>query len=152
MFQKPAPGKEWDGSLVTAFWGTFLPGLTVGLLTIGAYEKLLAVPLRYAALPAGLAAIFTPAFVACTLRWRIPIFSKVLVANLFLGLLVSVLAEPMLAGRLSGIAYSLPPAFAMAWLSHLTLDRNSRYRPWIYAGFATVYLVGQIWRFLHQHG
>jgi len=150
MGEEPAKDEDWSLSLAPAFIGTFLPGLATGWLTVLVYEKLLPQPHKWAALPAMLAAILTPAFVACTIRWRLPIFRKVLWANLTLGLLISAIAEPRFAGFLPGIAYTLPPAFAMAWLSHLALDRRSRHRYWVLAGFAVIYLLAQLWRLANR--
>ena len=151
MYQKPAPGKQWDENLVTAFWGTFLPGLVVGGLTVLIFSKLLKPAHDWAALPAMTGAIFTPAFVAATLRWRIPIFTKVLGANLVLGMCVSVMAEPGLTGLLPGFAYTTIPAVGMAGLCWLMLDKGSRYRAWVYAAFVLAYLIGTVWQFFQRH-
>ncbi len=152
MGEEPTKNEDWDLSLAPAFIGTFLPGLATGWLTVLVYDKLLSLPHKWAAFPAMASAIFTPAFVACAIRWRLPIFRKVLGANLALGLLISAFAEPRFAGLLPGIAYTLPPAFLMAWLSYLALDRRSRHRYWMFAGFAAIYLLAQLWQIWHRKG
>lgn len=152
MGEEPAKDGDWSQSLAPAFIGTFLPGLATGWLTVLLYEKLLVMPHKWAALPAMTAAIFTPAFVACAIRWRLPVFRKVLGANLVIGLLISAFAEPRFSGLLPGIAYTLPPAFLMAWLSYLALDRRSRHRYWVFAGFAAIYLLAQLLQIWQRKG
>jgi hypothetical protein len=152
MAEEPTKEEDRSLSLAPAFIGTFLSGLASAGLTILVYEKLLDVPHKWAVIPAAVSGIFTPAFVACAIRWRLPIFRKVLGANLVLGLLLSAFVEPKFAGLLPGIAYTLPPAFLMAWLSYLALDRRSRHRYWVFAGFATIYLLGQLWQIWQRKG